>query len=52
LEKLEGQKANKLEVERAEIAHDEAFGDATRRMFILFSVISDILQYHNIIRSI
>jgi len=55
LEKSERQKANKLEVKRAEIAHEEAFGDATRCMFILISVISDILQYHNdmyIIRSI
>ena len=45
LEKLERRNANKLEVKRAEIAHDEAFGDATRCMFILISVISDILQY-------
>lgn len=37
LEKLERQKANKLEVKRAETAHDKAFGDATRCMFILIT---------------
>jgi hypothetical protein len=51
LEKLERQKANKLEVRKAEIAHDEAFGnfasDAHCKFIIIDSVIENMLQYHD-----